>query len=398
MTNKRASGFKGNSLLRIKAIMLKEFYQILRDPSSILLSIVMPLVLLFLYGFAVSLDMNHLRIGLVLEDTSPSAQSFAKALTDSRYFDVTISRTRQDFIEGITSGHLRGIVVVPAYFTQFLNKQNVSYPNSFLKYDHEQSNIAPIQVITDGSQPNTASFVQNYVRGAWQTWLAQEQISSHNLPSSYINTQMRFWYNEGLESRNFLIPGSIAIVMTLVGTLLTSLVVAREWERGTMEALMSTPISIAELLIGKLVPYFILGMISMLICLAIAVFGFVVPFRGSFAILIAISALFLCTALMLGLLISSILRNQFLAAQAAMVAAFLPAFILSGFVFEISSMPFFTRMITYIVPARYFVTVLQTLFLVGNVWKLIIVNSLIILFLGSLLFYVTSQRTVKRLD
>lgn len=368
---------------RIKALIVKEFYQIVRDPSSILISIVLPLILLFLYGFGVSLDVNHLRIGLALEDTSPDAQSFMKSLTDSRFFDVTIRRDRREFTEDILKGNLRGIVVIPQYFTAFR---------------YHQDKIAPIQVIADGSEPNTANFVQNYVAGAWQNWLQQEALGAGQGIKDLINVQPRFWYNEQLESRFFLVPGSLAIIMTLIGTLLTALVVSREWERGTMEALMSTPVTTVELIIGKLIPYFILGMCSMTACVIVARLMYGIPQRGSWFALEFVSACFLLTSLGLGLLISTVIRNQFAAAQAAMVAAFLPAYILSGFIFEIASMPLVIQWVTYVVPARYFVTALQTIFLVGDVWSLLIMSLIPMLLICLLLFLIIAHITVKRLD
>jgi ABC-2 type transport system permease protein len=371
------------SLRRLKALVIKEFLQIIRDPSSILISIVLPLVLLFLYGFGVSLDINHLRIGVVLEDTTPDVQSLTKSFTNSTYFDVKIGRDRREFIHDILEGSIRGIVVIPSYFSNFRRRP---------------STLAPIQVIADGSEPNTANFVQNYVSSAWQNWLQQESISSGLKGLPLVNMQARFWYNEELESRNFLVPGSLAIIMTLIGTLLTALVVAREWERGTMEAMMATPISIVELLIGKLIPYFVLGMTSMTICVLVAKLLYNVPLRGSWLVLEFVTASFLITALGLGLFISTTTRNQFAAAQAAMVTAFLPAYILSGFIFEIASMPVPIQLFTYIVPARYFVACLQTIFLVGNVWPLLIANVVPMLIIGLTIFLFTAHITVKRLD
>lgn len=370
-------------LRRLSALIVKETHQIMRDPSTFLISLVLPLILMFLYGYGVSLDMNHLRIGLVLEDTSPDAQSFSQSLVDSRYFDTRIARDRREFLEDIIRGRIRGIVIIPSYFSSFRQRPD---------------NIAPIQVLADGSEPNTASFVQNYVQGAWANWLQQESISENLKGLPLIRAQPRFWYNEELESRYFLIPGSLAIIMTLIGTLLTALVVSREWERGTMEALMATPVTITELLIAKLVPYFVLGMLSMIMCVVIAVFYYDIPFRGSFWVLGIVTSIFLFSALGIGLLISTSARNQFIAAQAAMVAAFLPGFILSGFIFEIASMPQIIQMVTYLIPARYFVSCMQTLFLVGNVWTLIIPNSLAMLAIGSVFFILTAFRTVKRLD
>lgn len=375
---------KKGRLRRLKALIIKEFYQMIRDPSSIMISVLLPLILLFIYGYGVSLDLNHLKVGLVMEDTSPDAQSFARALMDSRFFDVKLSRHRSDFEADITSGKIRGIIVIPSYFTQFRERG--------------ENNLAPIQVISDGSEPNTASFVQNYVQGAWQSWLQQEVFSSNLKGLSLVQTLPRYWWNEQLESRNFLLPGSLAIIMTLIGTLLTALVVAREWERGTMEALMSTPVTIKEILIGKLIPYFILGMISMTMCVLITTLYYHVPLRGSIWLLAVVGGCFLFTALCVGLFISSLAKNQFVAAQISIISSFLPAFMLSGFVFEISSMPAPIRMLTYIFPPRYFVSSLQTLFLVGDVPRLIILNLIPILFIGFVMLTLTALKTVKRLD
>jgi ABC-2 type transport system permease protein len=371
------------SFRRIRALIIKEFYQIVRDPSSILISIVLPLILLFLYGFGVSLDLDHLRIALVMEDTAPDAQSFAKSMTDSRYFDVKLGRDRREFIHNILEGSVRGMVVIPSYFSTFRNLEDT---------------IAPIQVIADGSETNTANFVQNYVTSTWENWLRQEQISNNLTGLPLVTVEPRYWFNEQLESRNFLVPGSLAIIMTLIGTLLTALVVSREWERGTMEALMATPVSIFELLIAKLIPYFILGMGSMALCVIGAKILYDTPFRGSWIVLALIAACFMTTALGLGLLISTLARNQFVAAQAALITAFLPAYILSGFIFEIASMPLPIQLLTYIIPARYFVTSLQTIFLVGNVWPLFIINVIPMLIIGSVFFLICTKISVKRLD
>lgn len=368
---------------RLKALITKEFLQMIRDPSSLIIGFGLPLILMFIYGFGVSLDLKNLRIGLVLEDNSPEVQSFAEALMNSHYFQVTTVKDRREVIDDILSGDVRGFVVVPSYFTNFQARRRTK---------------APIQVIADGSETNTASFVQNYVAGAWQNWLRQKSIINATNQESLVKAVPRFWYNEQLESRNFLIPGSLAIIMTLIGTLLTALVVAREWERGTMEALMSTPVHIVEIIIGKLVPYFILGMAAMTMSVSIAIFFYGVPFRGSFAVLFIVSSVFLLTSLEMGLLISTLARNQFGAAQAAIVSAFLPAFMLSGFIFEIASMPLPIRLFTYILPARYFVSSLQTLFLVGNVKWLLTHNVIAMGIIGIILFVAISKKTVKRLD
>lgn len=374
------------SFRRIKALTIKEFYQMIRDPSSILISVVLPLILIFVYGFGVSLDLDHLRLGVVMQDNSNEAISLLESFKNSRYFEITTATHERQFQDPITRGNIRGFVVIPPYFT------------NFYKQHSSNNNPAPIQVIADGSETNTANILQNYVNSTWQTWLAQQSIQKGSALKPITKIESRFWYNEELESRNFLIPGSLAIIMTLIGTLLTALVVAREWERGTMEALIATPVTVVEILIGKLIPYFLLGMFSLVICVCIAVLFYQVPFRGSYLLLGLVSSVFLFSALGIGLFISTIAKNQFAASQAAMVSAFLPSYILSGFLFEISSMPFIIQCITYVIPARYFVSCIQTLFLVGNVWPLILFNLVPMLIVGLLFFLLTVKRMVKRLE
>lgn len=371
-------------LRRLRGLVVKESLQAVRDPSTILIAFFLPLALLFLYGYAVSLDASRTRIGLVLEDATPETRSLAAAFTFSRYFDVRLGRDRREFTEDLTAGRLRGVVVIPAWFSGFVASDGRE---------------APIQVITDGSEPNTANFVQNYAQGVWQTWLAQRRLEQGQ-PRRVDRVELlpRVWYNEELVSRNFLVPGSVAMVLTLIGALLTALVVAREWERGTMEALMATPAGVWEILLSKLVPYFLLGMGSMTLCMLVAVFFFQVPFRGSYLALSLTSAVFLCSALGMGLLVSSLARNQFVAAQVSIMAAYLPAFLLSGFIFEISSMPPVIQAVTRLIPARYFVSSLQTLFLVGDVWTLLWPNIAWMLGLSSLLFIGSALKNAKRLD
>ena len=355
----------------------------LRDPSTFLISIFLPILLLFLYAYGVSLDMNHLRIGLVLEDTAPDVQSFAKSITDSRYFDVTMVRQRGELGDAIVRGDIRGFIVVPSYFSAFR---------------HRSDRVAPIQVVGDGSEPNTANFVQNYAQGVFQNWMQQEVLTRNFHGYPLINPQPRYWYNEELESRYFLLSGALAIIMTLIGTLLTAMVVAKEWERGTMESMMSTPVGIVELVLGKIIPYFFLGMLSMALCTAISVLGFGLPMRGSYLVLGLISSIFLFTALGFGLLVSTLAKNQMIASQIALIAAFMPSYILSGFLFEIYSMPFPIQLFTYLIPAKYFVQCLQTIFLVGNVWSMFFYNMAVMTFIGVVFLLFVARKTVKRLD
>lgn len=373
---------------RIKALIIKEFYQILRDPSSLVIATIFPLFLLFMYGFGVSLDLNQLRVGLILEDSGNDAMDFANALNSSPFFKVQTAKDPGHFYTDLTTAKLDAIVWVPFYFSDYWQRALSADPTE----------KAPIYVIADGSSPNTAAFAQNYILGAWGNWQNQLAVSSDIKPRAQVEIAPRFWFNEELNSHYFLVPGSIAIIMTLIGTLLTALMIAREWERGTMEALMATPVTIGEILWSKLIPYFFLGMISMSLCTLVGKYLFHVPFLGSFAALCLVTFCFLLVALATGLLISTMAKDQFTAAQISLVTAFLPAFILSGFIFEISSMPLPIRITTYLLPARYFVSSLQTLFLAGDVWPLILRSCLFLILFALGLMLIIASKTKKRLD
>src|SRR5579864_232616 len=368
-------------LRRFAALLRKESYQIIRDPSSMLIALVLPLILLFLFGYAVSLDATRTKIGVVIEAATPAARNLAASFQASRYFDVRLGRDRREFASDLVLGAVKGIVVIPATFAADQRRRGDATQN---------------QVIVDGSDPNTASFVQNYAQGVLASW-ANLTAADGGTAATRISVEQRFWFNPELTSRFFLIPGSIAIVMTLVGTLLTALVIAREWERGTMEAIMATPVTAGELLAGKVLPYFLLALTSMTLCVAIAVFVFGVPFRGSILALYALSAAFLCPALGQGLLISAATKNQFLASQVALLSAFLPSFLLSGFLFEIDSMPRIIQWISVIVPARYLIPSLQTVFLAGDIWPLFLRDIAVLLFEGAILFALAALNTKKRL-
>ncbi|MBM3207599.1 MAG: ABC transporter permease [Chlamydiae bacterium] len=370
---------------RIRALIIKEFFQIIRDPISLALATIFPLFLLFMYGYGISLDVNKLNVGLVLQDKSESIDSFVSCLENSNYFSFKTSSEPKTFYKPLTNSEIDAIIWIPPYFSQYFDKSLSS------KYD----NSAPIFVVTDGSSPNTASFAQNYISGLWQNWLEQFSLNTAIAQPTKITVSSRFWFNEDMDSHFFLVPGSIAIIMTLIGTLLTALMIAREWERGTMEALMATPVTMKEILLSKLIPYFFLGMFSMTICTIFGHYLFDVPFRGSFFALCLITFFFLLVALATGLLISSVSKDQFTASQISIISAFLPAFMLSGFIFEISSMPLPIRILTQLLPARYFVSSLQTLFLTGDVWPLIWKSSGI-LSLFAIFFFVLIGFTSKK--
>ncbi|AYG70074.1 MULTISPECIES: ABC transporter permease [unclassified Rhizobium] len=379
MTDSRDRSQSGRAL-RFVALVRKESFQVIRDPSSILIAFVLPLILLVLFGYGISLDTTETRVGLVIEDVTPLTSDLAASFQASRYFSVTTGRDRREFEEDLVLSRVRGIIVIPADFTA-----------NFAAGIRSQ-----VQVIVDGSDPNTANFVQNYVQGTVATWsqLRQSEAAAQAPP---IRVEPRFWFNPELASRSFLVPGSIAIIMTLVGTLLTSLVVAREWERGTMEAIMATPVTAIELLAGKILPYFILALASMTLCVLLAVFIFDVPFRGSVGALYLLSAVFLVPALGQGLLISAATKNQFLASQMALITAFLPSFLLSGFLFEINSMPEVIQWITFVVPTRYLIPCLQTVFLAGDSWPMFFRAIGVMFLIGAIFFALAARSTRKRI-
>ncbi|OWO84443.1 hypothetical protein B5C26_05300 [Photorhabdus luminescens] len=368
---------------RLKALCIKETKQILRDPTSGLISIVIPLILLFIFGYGINLDSSTVRLGILVEQQSKDARELIQAFAGSPYIEPKISDNRQQLINMMQSGEIRGLVVIPVNFDTQLARSDGK---------------AQIQVITDGSEPNTASFVQSYAKGVWQIWLQQRGQDQGNTANPLIDMQVRYWFNPATISQHFIIPGAITIIITVVGAILTSLVVAREWERGTMEALLSTQVTRTELLLSKLLPYQVLGSFSMLLCMLVAVFVLDVPYRGSLWILSAITSLYLATALGIGLLISTVTRNQFNAAMIALNVAFLPAIMLSGFIFEINSMPAFIQVVTYFIPARYFVSSLHTLFLAGNISTVLMINLLLLIASAIVFIGLTAWKTQRRLD
>lgn len=368
---------------RLAALVRKEGAQILRDPSTFLIAFVLPMILLFLFGYAVSLDSSRTRIGVVLQDSSAPALRLAQAYQTSRYFEVEMARTIQPMREKMVSGDLRAIIVIPSDFGEGVKRRR----------------MPAIQIIADGSQPNTANFAAAYGEGVRAQWAANEGLERNPKASEPpVSLSSRFWYNPELKSRYFLVPGSIANVMTMIGTLLTALVVAREWERGTMEAMMATPISMAEFIASKVIPYYLLALASMALCTVIGVFVFGVPFRGSVFALFVVGSAFLMPALGLGLFISSATKNQFVASQIALLSAFLPTFLLSGFIYEISSMPWPIQALTYLVPARYLIPALESVFLAGDQWALLLPNIGIMLGFGMVFFLLSFRVTRRSLD
>lgn len=372
----------GFRFMRLRGMMQKEFLQIVRDPSSIAIAFLLPLILLFIFGYGVSLDARDVPVALVVEKPSSQAESFIASFSRSPYFKPARFFTIQEAQESLREGGVRGIV--------------------WLRHDFGErllgGEVAPISVIVNGVDANSGRIIEGYVQGAWQNWLshyAREKGRELSLP---VKMEQRIWFNPAVRSRNYLVPGLLAVIMTLIGALLTALVVAREWERGTMESLMATPVTVSEIILCKLVPYFLLGMGGLLLSVAMTVWLFEVPLRGSFLVLLAASALFLFAALGMGLLISTVANNQFVAGQAAIIATFLPAFILSGFIFDIGSMPTPIQVVSHAIAARYFVAILQTVFLAGNVWPVILANGAALLAMGVFFLAMVRRRTRKRID
>jgi ABC-2 type transport system permease protein len=373
---------RGRVFMRLRGLIRKEFLQVLRDPSSLGIAFVLPVILLLLFGYGVSLDAEHVPIALVVDKPTAETSSLCGAFGQSFYFDPVYLHGMNEALQALASHRVDAVVYLREDFSRKLWSPG----------------RASIQLILNGVDANTARIISGYVEGVYGNWLedkADENNRTLNIP---VRIKQRVWFNSELRSRNFLVPGLIAVIMTLIGALLTALLMAREWERGTMEALMVTPVTIREILIGKIVPYFILGMGGMALSVVMAVWQFDVPLRGSIWVLLLGTSLFLLTALGMGLLISTLARNQFVAGQVAIITTFLPAFILSGFIFDIGSMPAVIRAITYLIPARYFVAILQTVFMAGDVWPVILPNALALMVMAMGFIGLTRKKTYKRLD
>ena len=375
-------GRRGGSVMRLAGLVHKEFLQIVRDPSSIAIAFVMPLFLLVLFGYGVSLDADHVPVALVDEAPSADSTDFLASIESSHYFAPVRAATLGEAEQAMREGKVRAIVHLDGNFAERLRR-----PGG-----------ARIQIVVNGVDANTARLAQGYIEAAWGNWLVRAAAQKGLEPATPVQLQPRIWFNSELRSRNYLVPGLVAIIMTLIGALLTALVMSREWERGTMEALLVTPASMSEILLGKLIAYFVLGTGGMLLSVGLAVFLFEVPLRGSFWLLWVCASLFLLAALGMGLTISTIARNQFVAGQVAIITTFLPAFLLSGFLFDIDSMPAVVQAITHVVVARYFVAIVQTLFLAGDVWAVVLPNALAMLLMAAIFLGITWAKSRKRLE
>ncbi|MDD2861286.1 MAG: ABC transporter permease [Acidiphilium sp.] len=368
------------SLMRLRGLIRKETLQILRDPSSIAIAFVLPAVLLLLFGYGVSLDARHVAFGIVVDQPSAAAASLTAQFRQSPYFAPRDFSSAAAAQAALANESIDGYMWLRSNFARQL----------------DAGREPTIGVFVDGINANNARIIENYVQQSWSVWIAAQAIPG--TAATPIAMQPRIWFNPAVSSRDYLVPGLIAVIMTLTGALLTALVIAREWERGTMEALMVTRVSMNEILISKVIPYFILGMGGMVVAVLIAVFLFDVPLHGSILVLTLAAALFMLASLGMGLLISTVAKNQFVAGQIAIITTFLPAFILSGFIFDIVSMPVAIQWVTHIVAARYFVSILQTLFLAGTVWSVLVPNLFALLMMAVVFLGAARLAARKRLD
>ena len=363
------------------ALIKKEIKQILRDPSSIIIAFVLPLISILIYMYGINLDSVRVTMGIKNDDSNPETATLIKSFGHSKYVNSIYFDNIEDIKTAIARSKIKGAVIIPNDFSTKLAR----------------GQSADLLVITDGSEVNTANYVQNYAVSIANSWLMTSKYAGLT-PRPVINTEVRTWYNPDLNSHYFIVPGSIAITMTLIGILLTSLVVAREWERGTMEAMLSTSVKSIHIVLGKYIPYFILGILSLAfnIFLCIAIFN--IPFRGNYFILFLVSSLFLFTSLGIGLNISSLLKNQFLASMVAMSAGFLPALMLSGLMFPINSMPVFFQYLTRVLPPRYYVSFVESEFMAGGVNSIRLENAIYLTILGLLFFMAVYKNTSMRLE
>lgn len=363
------------------ALIKKEIKQILRDPSSIIIAFVLPFISIMIYMYGINLDSVRVTMGIKNDDPTPEVATLVKSFGHSKYVNSIYFDNMKDIETAIVRSKIKGAVIIPNDFSTKLAKgQN-----------------ADLLVITDGSEVNTANYVQSYALAIGNSWLATSKYS-HSANPPAINTEIRTWYNPDLNSHYFIVPGSIAITMTLIGILLTSLVVAREWERGTMEAMLSTSVKTIHIVLGKYIPYFILGMLSLTFNIFLCIVIFQIPFRGNYLVLLLVSGLFLFTSLGIGLNISSVLKNQFLASMVAMSVGFMPALMLSWLMFPINSMPVFFQHLTRILPPRYYVSFIESEFMAGTVPEIVIANAIYLTILGLILFAAVYKNTLTRLE
>ncbi len=368
-------------LRRIRALVRKEGLQVVRDPSSFAIGIVLPLILILLYGYGVTFDVMHVPVAIVVEAPSPDTADLVAGFSLSPYFEVKAVTAQAQANELMLERKVDGIVFIREDFARQTRLRGAS-----------------VQVVLHGTDANRARIMQAYAQGALAQAAARGVSQGSAETGGPVDVQSRLWFNDANDSHYFLVPGLIVLVMTLIGATLTAMVMSREWERGTLEALFVTPVRADEILIGKIVPYFALGLVGLALCVLAGRFLFNVPLRGSLWVLGFTSMLYLLVTLGMGLLISSTLRSQFLASQVAQLVTFLPATMLSGFVYDLRSVPAVVQMISYVVPARYFVTLLQTIFLAGDVWSVILPNAAMLGVMAVALLFFTRRAIRKSLE
>jgi ABC-2 type transport system permease protein len=331
------------------AVARKELIQIRRDPRSLLLAFLLPVLLLVLFGYAITWDVEEIQTAVVDQDQSARSRELLDRFRASGYFAIRHHLERSaELIPLLETGDIQIALVIPPGFAADLNA----------------GRPAPLQAIVDGSDANTATITLNYARAIVERYASSAVLAGRRFTPP-LRVESRVWYNEDLKSRNMIVPGLVAVIMMIIAAMLTSLTIAREWERGTMEQLAATPVSRLEVVLGKLLPYLGIGLVDVAVTALLGVVVFAVPFRGSILIFAGLTLLFLIGALGLGMFISAATRSQLLATQMAMMATFLPAYLLSGFMFAISAMPRALQLVTLAVPARYFLVVTRGIFLKG---------------------------------
>ncbi|MDI7258463.1 MAG: ABC transporter permease [Thermodesulfobacteriota bacterium] len=375
------------SLSRAWAIAKKEFIHIYRDPRSLALVILMPAILMLLFGYAVSLDVKKVPMGVLDRSGTQESLSFIHRFSGSPYFDLRLFlQDEKEVRRLIDEGTIKMGLVIPGDFSRMV----------------KAGKMAPVQVVLDGTDSNTANIILSYVQAIVRdytqekTFLKIERMGRKR-PEPPLEGRTRIWFNEDLESKNYFIPGLVAVIISIIGVLLTGQVIVREWERGTMELLISTPVRKGELIIGKLFPYFFLGLLDLCLAVLMGVWVFEVPLKGSFLLLLLLSSIYLMVALAMGLTISTVARTQLLANQMAMIIGFLPTFLLSGFTFVISNMPLWLQVITYGIAPRYYVTIVKEIFLKGSDISFLWQETLVLIGMGLLGLFVAIKSFKKEL-
>ena len=345
---------------RLRALVRKEFLQLGRDRSSLLLGVFLPLLLILLIGYGISLDVKNVPIAVVLEDASPAARRAVSFLDGSDYFSPYYVTSLKEGESLLRRRDAEAILVLPPDFSRQLA--------------HGQ---ARVQAIFYGVNTTTAMTAQGYLEAGFMAMAAEAAYSAPHTPG-YVTTESRLWFNDANTSTWFFIPGLIMLIMTIVGVFLTAVVMAREWERGTFESLFVTPVQAAELILAKMIPYFCVAMAGMILCLLAGRFLYELPLRGSLLLILGTSMLYLIVALGIGLTISAVTKKQFVACQIALLVSFLPSIMLSGFLFDLHSQPLAIRVISQLFPTTYYLQILKSLFLTGNHWPLLVKNSLLL--------------------